>query len=451
MTAQLIEFRDKGHSGSLKAYDILESISLKRKNKALPSKMIESIILEFVAGNIPDYQMSAWLATVATIGMCMDEIEALTRAYVSGGTLLDHSGLEKKIVDKHSTGGVGDKVTFIVVPTVAACGVPVTKISGRGLGHAGGTLDKLESIRGLKVDLMAEEFNKTIRETGMVMTGQSGDFVPGDKATYQLRDISGSVESIPLIAASIISKKVATGADFLVLDVKTGAGALIQDYKEANVLAETMVELAERFGIRCRAVISDMSQPLGNTVGNALEIKEAIDVLKGANVPGLTELSIEISRLMLQLAKPELSEIEAKQQVTNALSSGLAFEKFVNWGRVQGADADQLLNPDKLVTSKYKVAIKARNSGWIKSVEPRAIGNAAMMLGANRSLNGSVIDHSVGIILKKHVGDEVRENDVLAEIHCNEIDINDQKEIIFSSFHIGSKKPKIEPIIHRII
>lgn len=435
----------------ISSYNILDSITQKRNRKTLSSSIIGKIIEDFVNGKIPDYQMSAWLATVAAVGMCMDEIESLTRAYVSGGSSLDHSALGQKVVDKHSTGGVGDKVTFIVVPIVAACGIPVTKISGRGLGHAGGTLDKLESIPGLKVDLTADEFTKVICETGMVMTGQSGDLVPGDKATYQLRDISGSVESIPLIAASIISKKVATGADCLILDVKTGSGALIQDFEDANQLAETMVELAKRFGIKCRAVISDMSQPLGYAVGNALEIKEAIKVLKGVEIPGLTELCIELSRLMLQVVKPELTEVQARQQVAHAISSGLAYKKFLNWASAQGADEETLLEPDKLPTAKYTISVKANKSGWIESLDPRIIGNAALQLGANRGVKGSVIDHSVGIIVRKHVGDKVIKNQEIAEIHYNTTDIENPKEMVISAFNIGDMKPNIEPMIRRII
>ncbi|MDP3372310.1 MAG: thymidine phosphorylase [Candidatus Paracaedibacteraceae bacterium] len=443
--------KEKESFNALNTSRILDSINLKRANKDLPSEMIESIIKDFVADRIPDYQMSAWLATVATAGMSLDEIESLTRAYVSGGGSLDHSTLGQKVVDKHSTGGVGDKVTFIVVPIVSACGVPVVKISGRGLGHAGGTLDKLESIAGLKVNLTAKEISNVINKTGMVMTGQSANLVPGDKATYQLRDISGSVESIPLIAASIISKKVATGADCLVLDVKTGSGALIQDYQGANELAEIMIKLAERFGIKCRAVISDMSQPLGYAVGNALEVKEAIEVLKGSDIPGLTELCVELSRLMLQIAKPELTDVDARNKVIHAISSGLAYEKFINWACAQGADGKQLLEPNTLPTAKYVISIKANKSGWVQYVNSRTIGNAVLELGANRKLEGSVIDHSVGVIIRKHVGDRVVENEEIAEIHYNKANIDISKKMILSAFSIGNDRPNIQPIIHRII
>ena len=431
--------------------DIIEAINSKRNNVPLSSVTIHSIISDFVTGKIPDYQMSAWLATISCKGMNMDEVESLTRAYVSGGSILDHSTLGKKVVDKHSTGGVGDKITFIAVPMVAACGIAVSKISGRGLGHAGGTLDKHESIKGLKVDLSADEFNKIIRETGMVMAGQSGDLVPGDKATYQLRDISGSVESIPLIAASIISKKVATGANCLVLDVKTGAGALIQDFESANELTETMVELARRFNISCRAIISDMSQPLGFAVGNSLEIKEAIEVLKGANIPGLTELSIEIARLMLQTAVPELTDKEARTKVKETISSGKAFVKFLDWVEAQGGRKEDILNGSGLPSAKHKTSIKAVNSGYIESIEPRAIGNAALLLGANRENKGSVMDHSVGVIIRKHVADQVKSGEEIAEIHHNDDQISEAKNMIESAFSIVSNPTVAPQMIHKII
>jgi pyrimidine-nucleoside phosphorylase/thymidine phosphorylase len=432
-------------------HDIVGSITQKRNNTPLPPATIEAIIKAFVAGDIPDYQMSAWLATIATVGMNIDEIEALTRAYVAGGNTLDHSSIGQKIVDKHSTGGVGDKVTFIVVPIVAACGVCVTKISGRGLGHAGGTLDKLESISGLKLDLNADEMRRVINEVGMVMTGQSGNLVPGDKATYQLRDISGSVESIPLIAASIISKKVATGADCLVLDVKTGSGALIQDYKGANELAETMVQLASRFGINCRAVISDMSQPLGYAVGNALEIKEALDVLQGKNIPDLTEVCNVLARLMIQAANPELSDDAAEKQISVAISSGAAYERFIKWARIQGANEQQLLNPKLLPTAQNILPILASRSGWVNSVDPRTIGNASYCLGASRQVKGSVTDHSAGIILHKRVGDKVIAGEPLAEMHYNNSDTKIAEEMIKSAFTLGEERTTLQPIIHRII
>jgi len=431
--------------------NILDSITQKRNKQALSPLAIETIIKDFVAGRIPDYQMSSWLATVASVGMNIEELESLTRAYVAGGVHVDHTSLGCKVVDKHSTGGVGDKVTFVVVPIVAACGVPVTKISGRGLGHAGGTLDKLESIAGLKLDLSAQEAREIINIMGMVITGQSNDLAPGDKATYQLRDISGTVESIPLIAASIISKKLATGANCLVLDVKTGSGALIQDYSQSIKLAETMVELASRFGINCRAVISDMSQPLGYAVGNALEIREALDVLQGKVIPRFTELCCVLARLMLQVAKPELSEKEADEQVLSSISSGAAYKKLIKWARMQGADEQQLLKPELLTTAKHLEIIISDKAGWIQEINPRAIGNAALHLGANRQIKGSVIDHSAGVIINKQVGDSVSVGDILAEIHYNTGEISMAKDMIKSSFLIGDNFPTPEPIIHKIM
>lgn len=430
---------------------ILEMITRKRSRKRLSAVDIGQLIENFVAGKIPDYQMSAWLATVASIGMDIEEIEALTRAYMGGYAHVSHAGLGRKVVDKHSTGGVGDKVSFVVVPIVAACGVPVTKISGRGLEHAGGTLDKLESIAGLKLDLGAHEVRAILNEVGMVITGQSDELVPGDRATYSLRNASGSVESIALIAASIISKKIATGADGLVLDVKTGSGALIQPYEESVALAETMLELAKRFGIQCFAVVSDMSQPLGYAVGHTLEIKEALAVLQGAHIPGLTELCCVIARLMLQVTDRNLSNQAADERINRAIAQGTAYERFLRWARVQGADTRQLRHPELFPSARYQKTIFARQSGWVQSIDPRAIGYAALRLGTRPELDGSVADHSAGIILRKRVGDPVVAGEALAELHYNSDNIREMEAVIDSAFELGASSLPTAPLIHRVI
>jgi len=429
---------------------VLGTIARKRAGELLPARDIKRLIEDFVAGRVPDYQMSAWLATVACIGMEIEETEALTRAYVAGGMSVDLGGVGKRVIDKHSTGGVGDKVSLVVTPIVAACGVAVAKMSGRGLGHAGGTIDKLESIRGLRLDLAAAEVRALVNELGMVITGQSAELAPGDKATYALRDVTGTVESVPLIAASIISKKVAVGAHGLLLDVKTGAGALIQDHAMAVHLAQTMVDLATRFGLDCRAVLSDMSQPLGFAVGNALEVKEALAALRGDSIPGFTELCRVLSRLMLQLALPDLSDAEADQQVSVAVSSGAAHEKFLQWARAQGADAAQLANPDLLPTAPRREFIRADRTGWVESIDPRAIGNAALRVGAGRLVQGAPIDHSAGIVLQRRVGDAVAAGDCLAEIHYDEGDITSAKNLTASAFTLGISQVCVPPVVHQV-
>lgn len=430
---------------------ILSCLIRKRAGEVLSSFDIEKLIQDFLERKVTDYQMSAWLATVACMGMNIDEIESLTRSYVTSGKSMTFSGRTQKIVDKHSTGGVGDKVSLIVVPIVAACGVPVTKISGRGLGHAGGTLDKLESIEGLKLSLSVSEARAVLKKVGMVMTGQSDELVPGDKATYTLRDVSGSIESIPLIAASIISKKVAIGADCLVLDVKTGSGALIEDYNETMKLAQIMVELATRFNIKCRAVISDMSQPLGYAVGNTLEVKEALKVLQGVIIPGLTELSISIAQLMLQTVDPTVSNAEAREKINKVISNGSAHQKFIEWATSQGAKKRPLVNIEKLPKAKNCEIVKAETGGWIKAINPRAIGYTALHLG-NKGINKrESFDYPSGIVLHRKVGDKVCVGDSLAEIHYSSSDIENVIKNVHSAFSFCTECPVVPPTIHQII
>lgn len=430
---------------------ILDSIMRKRVGGILAPPEIEKIIMDFLAGKIPDYQMSAWLATIACMGMNIEEIESLTHAYISEGKSLNLVGINGKVVDKHSTGGVGDKTTLAVIPIVAACGVPVAKLSGRGLGYAGGTLDKLESIRGIKLDLDAKEARNILDKVGMVIAGQSAELAPGDKATYQLRDVTGSVESIPLIAASIISKKVAVKADGLILDVKTGTGALIQDHAKAFNLAETMVELAKRFGMNCHAIISDMNQPLGYAVGNALEVKEAISVLCGENIPGLTELCFVLACSMLQAADPLLSDIDARKQVDEVISNGSAYEQFIKWACTQGADIDKQTNTIALPIAPKQITIHAQSSGWIRSIDPRTIGNATLRIGAGRLVQSTQIDHSAGIILHKRVGDKITQGETLAEIHYTDGDITTASAMTASAFTIDTDYFSPLPIVHQIL
>ncbi len=430
---------------------LIAAIVRKRSGSPIESVDIEVLMADFLAGRTRDYQMAAWLATVACEGMSLEETVALTRAYVASGECLDLRSLGRTVVDKHSTGGVGDKVSIAVVPIVAACGVVVAKMSGRGLGYAGGTVDKLESIRGLRLDLSAPEVCALLRKVGMVITGQSATLAPGDHATYALRDVTGAVESIPLIAASIISKKVAVGADGLVLDVKTGSGALIPDRAMAMHLAETMLELGGRFGLRCRAVLTDMSQPLGYAVGNALEVKEALRLLRGETIPGLSELCGLLSRLMLQSAQPELSDEAADAIVARALETGAAHERFVRWATAQGADPRQLMNPDLLPTAQHRTSVCADRSGWVTSVDPRAIGSAALRLGAGRLTQSAAIDHAAGVLLRRRVGDAVRAGEPLAELHASHPDFAAALDLARSAFTIGADRAASRAVIHEVL
>jgi pyrimidine-nucleoside phosphorylase len=396
---------------------LLQSIERKRGGSKLADAEIEQVIADFTAGRTPDYQMAAWLATVACAGMDMRETAALTRAYIGTTPACPIRIPGRRTVDKHSTGGVGDKITLVAAPLAAACGVPVAKMSGRSLGWAGGTIDKLESIPGLRLDLSAREVQQVLSCTGMVITGQTAELAPGDNATYRLRDVTATVDSIPLIAASIVSKKVALAAEGLVLDVKTGAGALMSDPVAAAELAELMVELAAQFGIPARAIISDMSQPLGFAVGNALEIREALEVLQGREVPGVSELGRLVARLMLQVAEPSLSDESADKCIGAAIDSGEAYRTFLTWASAQGASPCFVDNPDCLPRAARRDMVRADRSGWVAAVDPRAIGQAALRAGAGRLVQNSSIDPGAGIILFARIGTRVDSGTPLAEVH----------------------------------
>ncbi|EHR52426.1 pyrimidine-nucleoside phosphorylase [Saccharomonospora marina XMU15] len=429
---------------------VLAAINRKRGGEAFAGDEIEAIIADFVAGRVPDYQMSAWLATVACRGLSVDENRALTRSYTTGGSRIDLSMLDGPVVDKHSTGGVGDTTTLIVVPVVAACGVHVVKMTGRALGYAGGTLDKLESIPGLRVELPVDEVVPILRDVGMVITGQSAGLAPGDGATYSLRDVTGTVESLPLIAASIISKKVAVHADGLVLDVKTGEGALVPERDEAGALAQRMLDLAISFGLRARAVISDMSQPLGRAVGNSLEIKQALAVLRGHRVPGLYDLCAVISALMLRVAQPELTEEEAAARVERAIDSGAAHEVFLRWACAQGADGAVLADPASLPRARHCVPVAAARAGKLTCVHPRPIAMAALLVGAGRLTQRAQLDHGAGVVVHRRVGEEVAKGDLLAELHHSSGDAESAWSLVRSAFEFGDD-PVAEPLIHQIL
>ncbi|MBP2471444.1 pyrimidine-nucleoside phosphorylase [Crossiella equi] len=401
---------------------VLAAIAAKRDGAELTAEQITSVVADYTAGHVPDYQMSAWLMAVACRGMTMAETVALTRAYVDSGEVVDLSAATRPVVDKHSSGGVGDKVSLFVAPVVAALGVDVLKMSGRGLDFAGGTLDKLESIPGMRVDLAEREMHEVLARTGMVITGQTARLVPADGATYALRDVTGSVHSLPLIAASIMSKKIAGGARGVVLDVKTGPGGLVGDLASARELARTMVEIGAAFGLRATAVLSDMSQPLGRAVGNALEVAEAVAALRGAEVPGFTDLAVHIAACMLRLADPALSEPQALHKVRGAVADGSAHGVFRAWLAAQGGDPRVADDPDLLPAAPHRTTVTAAEGGWVTDVDARALGRLSLTLGAGRLVHGQDIDHAVGLVVHRRVGDRVERGEPLVEIHARQPD-----------------------------
>ncbi|HZM75518.1 MAG TPA: thymidine phosphorylase [Candidatus Limnocylindrales bacterium] len=420
---------------------ILAAIADKRAGRRLPEETIRAVVDDFTAGRVPDYQMSAWLATVACQGLDLAETVALTRSYVDSGDRLGLADLDPPVVDKHSTGGVGDKVTLVVAPVVAACGVPVMKMSGRSLGWAGGTIDKLESIDGLRLDLEPDEIRDTLARAGMVITGHSPKLVPADGATYALRDVTATVESIPLIAASVMSKKVASQAHGVVLDVKYGEGALVPDPAEAQRLAELMLAVGRELGMRCRCVLSDMSQPLGRAVGNALEVKEALSALGGEHVPGLTPLCETIAALMVQIGHSTMDEQTAVAQVRDAITSGAARQRFRQWVDAQGGDVEQIDHPDRLPSAARQVPVPASGTGYVTAVRARLVGEAALLLGAGRMRLGDTVDRGAGVVVLRRVGDPVREGEPVAVMHVTGGDTATAGEMLSAAVHIGPQPP----------
>lgn len=400
----------------------VDLITKKRDGGELTKSEIDVLVQGYTQGSIPDYQMSAMAMAIFFRGMTPEERANLTMAMVNSGEVIDLSGIAGVKVDKHSTGGVGDTTTLVLAPLVAAVGVPVAKMSGRGLGHTGGTIDKLESIPGFHVEIGNDEFIELVNRNGLAVIGQSDKLTPADKKLYGLRDVTGTVNSIPLIASSIMSKKIASGADAIVLDVKTGDGAFMKEMDEARELAACMVDIGNRVGRRTIAVLSDMSQPLGNAIGNALEVKEAIDTLRGVGPKDLTELCIALGSHMTVLAGIAATEAEAAKLLREAIANGKAIEKFKTFLAAQGGDASVVDAPDKLPTAAYRIDIPAPRAGYVASLAAENLGLAAMMLGAGRATKESVIDLAVGIVLHKKVGDYVEAGESLATIHSNRED-----------------------------
>ncbi|WP_163579518.1 pyrimidine-nucleoside phosphorylase [Gracilibacillus saliphilus] len=430
---------------------MVDLIAKKRDGESLSKDEIEFMIAGYTNGETPDYQMSAMAMALYFQGMTTEERVDLTMAMVESGDQVDLSDIEGVKVDKHSTGGVGDTTTLILAPLVASVGVPVAKMSGRGLGHTGGTIDKLESIKGFQVELTAEKFNQLVNQQKVAVVGQSGNLTPADKKLYSLRDVTATVNSIPLIASSIMSKKIASGADAIVLDVKTGSGAFMKNLDDAKELAKAMVDIGNGAGRETIAVISDMNQPLGHAVGNALEIKEAIDTLQGNGPEDLYELCLTLGSQMVYLAKQADSIAEAREKLEEAVDSGRALEKFKTFVSSQGGDASVVDDPSKLPQAKYVIDVKATHAGFVSEIVADEIGIAASMLGAGRLTKDSKIDLAVGVALQKKIGDQVSEGETLVKVYSNQENIKEVEEKIIEAYTIKAENTTKHSLIYDII
>lgn len=429
---------------------MIDIIEKKRDGHTLTTEEINFFIDGYVKGDIPDYQASSLAMAIYFQDMNDDERAALTMAMVNSGDMIDLSDIKGVKVDKHSTGGVGDTTTLVLAPLVAAVDVPVAKMSGRGLGHTGGTIDKLEAIDGFHVEIDEATFVKLVNENKVAVVGQSGNLTPADKKLYALRDVTGTVNSIPLIASSIMSKKIAAGADAIVLDVKTGSGAFMKTLEDAEALAHAMVRIGNNVGRNTMAIISDMNQPLGRAIGNALELQEAIDTLKGQGPKDLTELVLTLGSQMVVLANKAETLEEARALLIEAIDSGAALEKFKTFIKNQGGDETVIDHPERLPKAQYQIEYKAKKSGYVTELVSNDIGVASMMLGAGRLTKEDDIDLAVGIVLNKKIGDKVEEGESLLTIHSNRQDVDDVVKKLDSSITIADHV--VSPtLIHKII
>ncbi|MGQ9799844.1 MAG: thymidine phosphorylase, partial [Ignavibacterium sp.] len=430
----------------------IELIRKKRDKKSLTKEEIDFLISGYTKGKIPDYQFSAFLMAAFINGMNKDETAALTNSMLYSGKVLDLSSIKGVKVDKHSTGGVGDKTSLIIAPIAAAAGVYVPMISGRGLGHTGGTLDKLESIPGFKTDLTLNQYKNVLKRIGAVLIGQTKEIAPADKLIYALRDVTATVESIPLITGSIMSKKLAEGIDSLVLDVKTGNGAFMKEMKDAEQLAYSLSDTAKAFGKKCIAFITDMNQPLGNYVGNWLEVIESVQVLRDGKKNDLTELSLILAGAMIYLGKKSRTLEEGIEKAITTLNSGKAFDKFLEIVKAQGGDINYLRNPEKYPKSKFHKKIKLMNEGYIFFVDTYEIGMSAIDLGAGRLKKEDKIDPKAGIIFNYKIGDKISKSDVVVELFSDSAEkIKLAENRILKAISLSNKKVKPPNLIKQII
>ena len=430
---------------------MVDLITKKRDGGVLTNQEIDFFIDGYVEGRIPDYQVSALLMAIVFKGMTNDEIVHLTDRMEHSGDVMDLSSIPGKKVDKHSTGGVGDKTSIALGPMVAACGGIVAKMSGRGLGHTGGTLDTLESIPGMNVFLTEEKFMEILRNIGVAIAGQTGTLVPADKKLYALRDVTGTVESIPLIASSVMSKKLASGSDCILLDVKFGNGAFMKTREDAQKLAKIMCAIGNSLNRDTRAVLTSMEQPLGHAVGNALEVKEAIDTLHGHGPKDFQDLCYQSGAIMLEQAGIANSEEEGLKMLHKVVEDGSAFEKLRQMVIAQGGDVSYIDHPEKFPLAKHIVEVKASKPGYIKHIVALEIGESAMRLGAGRETFDDVIDMSAGIVLNKKVGDKVKKGDVLCVVHTNKEDFDPILKDIENAFSIVDEFVPYPPTVHDYI
>ncbi len=432
----------------MRAYDIIYK---KREGKKLNEEEINYLMREYSAGGIPDYQLSAWAMAVYFQGLDDQETSCLTKAMAESGDMVDLSAINARIVDKHSTGGVGDKTSLVLAPLVSAAGIPVAKMSGRGLGHTGGTIDKLESIPGFRAEISTEEFMNNVNSIGISIMAQTANITPADKKLYSLRDVTATIESIPLIASSIMSKKIAGGAEGIVLDVKTGNGAFMKRLEDANNLAEKMVSIGKNVGRNTIAVISDMNQPLGKNIGNILEVQEAIECLEGQGPEDLRELCLTLGSYMLILAGKTDDFQKGYQILTEVINSGRAMEKFIQFISKQGGDVNLIKNKE-LPEANHMIEIESNKDGFVSSINAREIGLSAMILGAGRINKDSKIDYFVGIRLMKKVGDKVKKGETLAVVYYNkETKLSEVKKRVMEAYDIKETRQENLELIHRVI
>lgn len=429
----------------MRMYDV---ILKKRNGEELTKEEIQFFVEGYTKGTIPDYQASALMMAIYFRKMNKRETADLTLAMVNSGAVIDLSTIKGVKVDKHSTGGVGDKTTLVLAPMVAAAGVPVAKMSGRGLGHTGGTLDKLESIEGFKVDLKLGEFINNVNDVKIAVCGQTGDLAPADKKLYALRDVTATVDNISLIASSIMSKKLASGSDAIVLDVKTGSGAFMKTLDDSFLLAKEMVDIGTNLNKNVIALITEMNEPLGHAVGNALEVKEAIETLKGKGPEDFMNLCIELGSAMLVLGGRTTDIEEAKRILKATIDEGTALAKLKDMVRAQHGNPEQIDNPDLLPKAANVLDILAETEGYVHGIDAEGIGRAALAIGAGRETKESPIDYAVGIILAKKVGDYVKKGDVIAKVHINDLGkLLECKQKLMEAYQLSDSKPHKRPLI----
>lgn len=427
---------------------MVDIILKKRNGEELTKQEIQFFIDGYTKGSIPDYQASALLMAIYFTGMNKRETADLTLAMVNSGTVIDLSTIEGIKVDKHSTGGVGDKTTLVLAPMVAAAGVPVAKMSGRGLGHTGGTIDKLESIEGFKVDLKLEEFIDSVNSIKIAVCGQTGDLAPADKKLYALRDVTATIDNISLIASSIMSKKLASGADAIVLDVKTGSGAFMKTLDDSFLLAKEMVDIGTNLNKNVIAMITEMNEPLGYAVGNALEVKEAIETLNGKGPKDFIELCLELGAAMLVLGGKTSDIEEAKHILQGTIEDGTALLKLKDMVRAQHGNVEQIDKPMLLPKAKNILDILSEEEGYVHGIDAEGIGKAALAIGAGRETKETPIDYSVGIVLAKKVGEYVKKGEVIAKVHINDLcKLEECKQKLLKAYKLSDNKPDMRPLI----